>query len=328
MSNPGRERILVNLLTEIAEEQGYAFQWFSHHWILRLEKNGQVRHVFGFNFEINASTAFMLAGDKVGTAEVLKHCGVPHIEHKLFLHPTRTIYIDNFNGHWQGIMQYAQLGQSDDGSIRPLVVKPNDGTGGLGVTKVTSQPELEKAVQTIFQKGQSVSLSPFHDIKHEYRLVMLDGECQLAYNKLRPQLAGDGASNLRSLVERALLTEQLTQAQAAEALEQHQGQLDNIPAAGEQITVGWKHNLSAGASPEQLPAGPLLDELLGLAQAAQRALSIRFASIDIVEVDGTLKVLEVNSGIMMEHFARHLPENRATAKAIYARAVEKMFAAR
>ena len=30
----------------------------------------------------------------------------------------------------------------------------------------------------------------------------------------------------------------------------------------------------------------------------------------------------------MEHFARYLPENRATAKAIYARAIEKMFASR
>ncbi|MCW5875026.1 MAG: hypothetical protein KIS88_10315 [Anaerolineales bacterium] len=327
MPNPARERILVTLLQEIAEEQGYTFTPFSQNWILRLEKDGQARHIFGFNFEINSATAHMLAGDKAGTAALLKSRGIPCIEHRLFLNPNRAAYIPD-DGHWQGIMDYATLGQRPDEGIRPLVAKPNEGTGGLGVAKVNTQAELEKAVQSIFQKGQSLSLSPYHDIKNEYRLMMLDGECQLAYSKQRPQLVGDGASNLRTLLERALVAGELTQAQAAEALEQHEGQLEHIPSAGDLLTVGWKHNLSAGASPEQLQPGPLLDTLLSIAQAAQRAINIRFASIDVVEVEGELQVLEVNSGIMMEHFARHLPENRATAKAIYARAVEKMFVTR
>src|SRR5690606_30229960 len=98
------------------------------------------------------------------------------------------------------MMAYASEGQKPDEGLRPLVVKPNEGTGGIGVVKVTTQAELEKAVQNIFQKGQSVSLSPYHEILNEYRLVMLDGECQLAYNKQRPQLQGDGTSNLRTLI--------------------------------------------------------------------------------------------------------------------------------
>ncbi len=327
MSNPGRERILVTLLQEIAEEQGYTLTPFSQNWILRLEKDGQARHVFGFNFEINSAGAYMLAGDKAGISAVLTHNNIPCIEHRLFLNPSRATYIPE-EGHWQAMMAYAREGQKPGEGLRPLVAKPNEGTGGIGVVKVTTQAELEKAAQNIFQKGQSVSLSPYHEIINEYRLVMLDGECQLAYNKQRPQLQGDGTSNLRTLIERGLLTQQLTQAQAADAMEQHQGQLEHVRDAGEQIPVGWKHNLSGGASPEQLQPSALLDTLLAIAQDAQRAINIRFASIDIVEVDGALQVLEINSGIMMEHFARYLPENRATAKAIYARAIEKMFASR
>jgi glutathione synthase/RimK-type ligase-like ATP-grasp enzyme len=54
-------------------------------------------------------------------------------------------------------------------------------------------------------------------------------------------------------------------------------------------------------------------------------LNIGFASIDIIETGGQQLILEVNSGVMMEHFAHSLPDGYARAKAIYARAVALMF---
>lgn len=321
MSTPSHERIFVTLLREIATEQGYTFTSFSQDWILQFEKAGQVRRTFGFNFELNSATAYMLAGDKAAVAAVLQHQNIPHIEHRFFLNPSRSTYIPE-GGHWPAILAYAQEQNYN------LVAKPNEGTGGLGVVRVKNQAQLEKAVLSVFQKGQSLSLSPYYDIQNEYRLIMLDSECQLAYAKQRPQVSGDGASSLRTLIDRQLLAGGITQAQAVEALEQHQSQLDHVLPAGEPLIIGWKHNLGAGSAPQLLQPSPLLQQLQTLALAAQQAVNIRFASIDIVEIDGSLRVLEVNSGIMMEHFIRHQPANRATAKAIYARALEKMFASR
>lgn len=321
MSTPSHERIFVTLLREIATEQGYTLTSFSQDWILRFEKAGHVRHTFGFNFELNSATAHMLAGDKAAVAALLHHQHIPHIEHRFFLNPSRAAYIPE-SGHWPAILAFAQ--QHDYN----IVAKPNEGTGGLGVTRIKNQAQLEKAVLSIFQKGQSLSLSPYYQIQNEHRLIMLDGECQLAYAKQRPQVSGDGAASLRTLVERQLLAGAITQTQAVEALEQHQAQLEQVLPAGESLTIGWKHNLGAGSTPQALSPGPLLEQLQALALAVQQAINIRFASIDIVEVNGDLRVLEVNSGIMMEHFARHQPQNRATAKAIYARALEKMFASR
>jgi hypothetical protein len=37
-------------------------------------------------------------------------------------------------------------------------------------------------------------------------------------------------------------------------------------------------------------------------------------------------LLEINSGVMMEYFVRHFETGRETAKAIYSRAISKMFA--
>lgn len=321
MPTPSQERIFVTLLREIAAEQGYTLTPFSQDWILRFEKAGQARHTFGFNFEINSTTAYMLAGDKAAVAAVLQHQAVPHIEHRFFINPNRSTYVPE-TGHWPAILAYAQEQNYN------LVAKPNEGTGGLGVVRVTNQAQLEKAVLSIFQKGQSLSLSPYYDIHNEYRLIMLDGECQLAYAKQRPQVSGDGTTSLRTLIERQLLSNAITQAQAAEALEQHRDRLDEALPSGQTLTISWKHNLGAGSAPQLLDTNPLLEQLLPLAIAAQQAINIRFASIDIVEIEGSLRVLEVNSGIMMEHFVQHQPQHRDTAKAIYARALEKMFASR
>jgi len=54
-------------------------------------------------------------------------------------------------------------------------------------------------------------------------------------------------------------------------------------------------------------------------------LNIKFASIDIIRTEGKYKILEVNSGVMMEYFAASSSENYETAKKIYREAILLMF---
>jgi glutathione synthase/RimK-type ligase-like ATP-grasp enzyme len=318
---PNKERLLVSLLREIAAEGGYEFTSFSQDWILRLEKGGLARHVFGYNFELNSATAQLLAGDKAAIADLLADRGVPHVEHRLFLHPELSGYV-SADGNWPAMLAYAER------TGFPLVVKPNTGTGGEDVGRVDTAAALEKGVMALFQKHRAICLSPFLEIAQEYRILMLDDECQLAYSKRRPHILGDGQSTLLELIEQQLLAGAISQQQASAAIDQHRGDLRQVPAAGQEIVVGWKHNLGEGSAPQLVAEGELRGQLIALAGAAQRAVSIRFASIDIVDAAGSLAVLEINSGVMMEHFARRLPEGRQMAKAIYTRAIKKMFAPR
>lgn len=321
MPQPNKDRLLVSLLSEIAAEQGMQVSSFSHDWILRLEKDGLVRHIFGYNFELNSATAQLLAGDKAAIADLLADRGVPHVEHRLFLHPQLGGYV-SADGNWPAMLAYVER------TGFPLVVKPNNGTGGEGVARVDTLAELEKNVVTLFRKYRAVCFSPFLEIEQEYRVLVLDDACELIYSKRRPHLLGDGSSTLVELIEQQLLAGNISQPQASAALEQHRGGLRQVPPAGQEILVGWKHNLGEGSAPQLLPAGDLRSRLAALAANAQRAIGIRFASIDIVDVAGSLAVLEINSGVMMEHFARRLPEGRQMAKDIYARAVARMFAPR
>lgn len=320
MSIPNRQRALVTLLREIAAEEGYGFHSFSQDWILRLEKGGRARHVFGYTFEINSATARMLAADKAATSDLLTHSGIPCVEHRLFLHPKLAGYVSS-RGNWDMMQAYArQHGY-------PLVVKPNEGTGGEDIVRVDSALELEQAVAELFEKQRAICFSPFLEIEQEYRVIVLDEQNQLIYAKQWPTVLGDGQSSILQLIERLHLAGKLNQAQAARLIEGHRGDLKQIPTRGQEVALSWKHNLGEGALPQLVQDSDLLGELGALAQAARRVINIRFASVDIVQVGGVRTVLEINAGVMMEYFLRHFPGERPRVKAIYAKAVEKMFAA-
>ena len=63
----------------------------------------------------------------------------------------------------------------------------------------------------------------------------------------------------------------------------------------------WRHNLGLGAKARRLDAGaPELAARLTLAREAMAALTLRFASIDVITVKGAPMVLEANGGVMLE----------------------------
>jgi len=64
---------------------------------------------------------------------------------------------------------------------------------------------------------------------------------------------------------------------------------------------------------------PETREVCVLAQRAVQALEVQVASVDIVHTPAGPKILEVNSGIMMESLARHHPDGRAMAYRFYDR---------
>ncbi|MEX2161878.1 MAG: hypothetical protein WD751_08195 [Anaerolineales bacterium] len=314
-----QDRILPGLIKEIAAEQGYSLASFSHDWILRLEKGGLARHVFGYNFELNSAGAQLIAADKAAVSDLMAHLDIPHVEHRLFLHPRLSGYVSS-KGNWPAMMAYAQsVGY-------PLVCKPNNGTGGEDVTRVDNQAELEQTVIALFDLHRAICLSPYLDFDQEYRAVMLDGDCELLYTKRRPSVIGDGRSSVLELIEKLHLNGQLSQELAGQAIEQHRGELRQVPNQGQEIIIGWKHNLGEGSAPQFVEEGPLNDQLVEMACRAQQGINIRFASVDIVRAGGELLVLEINSGVMMEYFVRHVEEGHSLAKGIYAKAVAKMFA--
>ncbi|MEU6151243.1 ATP-grasp domain-containing protein [Actinosynnema sp. NPDC047251] len=88
----------------------------------------------------------------------------------------------------------------------------------------------------------------------------------------------------------------------------------------------WRHNLHFGARPELDVDPAALPALTSLALAAMRALDLRFASVDVAVVAGRPSVLEVNSGVILEHFSHAGDRHRALAADVYRAAVRACLA--
>ncbi len=317
MEIQNNHRILVQILRQIAKEKKIKMTTFSQDWIIRLEKKGQVRYIYGYDFGLNSAVTQLIAKDKSAVSDLLEFNHIPHVEHRLFLHPRQAEYISSA-GNWTNILKFARKHHFN------LVCKPNQGAGGYGIFHTQDCLSLEKAVHELFTTNRAISLSPFYDIKNEYRVYVLKNNCQLIYCKTRPSIIGNGRLSIAELIM-AKSKQELAPEVVKQAVQTYADCLDQIPKSGDSLNLVWKHNLGQGALPEIITNPALLTRLKKLALACAQALNLSFAAVDIIKTDNKYLVLEVNSGIMMESFAMLSPQNYAIAKSVYTKAIDLMF---
>jgi glutathione synthase/RimK-type ligase-like ATP-grasp enzyme len=303
------DRQLIKIIRDICAEQGITLETYSYDWILKLTYNGSVMYIYGYQFPLNDAAAELICGDKAALSAVLAGCGIPAAEHEFFMSPSNIHYTGG-NGNWARLTGLLQRHGR-------LVCKRNNGSGGIGVYIVSGQPELELTVSEIFRGSRSMSVSPFYDIINEFRVIMLDGNVRLIYKKIRPYVTGDGKHTNFELAFDKFNSSMRDLEITAD--------LSAVPAAGEKVNLGWKHNLGQGSKAAAVEDAELKSRLGSLAARASEALKIKFASVDIIETAAGFMILEINSGIMMENFAASGKENFNTSKTIYSDAINLYF---
>ena len=260
------ERIFVQAIRRYCARHGVAVDVRAGGWLIAMHLGEERRFAFGYDIGLNSAIAHRLANDKSATAEALALQGVACIPHHLFLNPKlgrnvvgpawRDDMLTLLHDHPQGV-----------------VVKPNEGTSGRSVFKVTTEAELDHAIAEVFAMSTGLVISPYVAIEDEVRVVLLGDAPLVVYSKQRG--------------------------------------------------TDWRHNLDAGAKPVLLADGEVRKACVTLATDAARAIGITFASIDVVRVDGDWRVLEINSGVMMEALAKLHPE---LVQATYDAALDRVFA--
>lgn len=267
-----------SILYDIAEEAGYGIESFSDLWGHRITDGHRTLFIVGYQFPLNPASSKELCQDKALTYEVLRHAGIPAIEHWFYpAFPSKT-EPSPFKDR-----AFAEALLERDGRA---VLKDNYGTGGNRVYLVESMEAFDEMLRSIHATSYAAALSPFTDILNEYRFVMLDKEPQLVIRKERPS---------------------------------------EVDENGKKVYTTWKHNLGQGAEGVRVTDRTLIDALLPEVRRTMEALNMRFCSVDLVITKDGPKVLEVNGGVMMEHFAKQSPEDYALAKAIYGRAIRRYF---
>jgi hypothetical protein len=165
-----------------------------------------------------------------------------------------------------------------------------------------------------------MAVCPFYEIENEFRVVVLDGKVKLVYRKKIPFILGDGISTLRQLLV-VYLKEDIECPVSFNIPDEDYLKVLN---SGKKYYLNWKHNLGKGANPEIVQNEELIERLSDLALRAAQAVNVHFASIDIIETNNQYLVLEINSGVMMEHFSQVNDSNYQIAKRIYKEAIESM----
>jgi glutathione synthase/RimK-type ligase-like ATP-grasp enzyme len=308
-------RTFVDAVKKYCADHGITIESRSQGWLLILQRGAKRHFAFGYDLGLNSAIAHRIASDKAATAEILRFCGVPCVPHTLILNPKLNEYVAP-SQPWETMLRL--LKENPNG----LVVKPNEGTSGESVFKVSNEQDLELAAHRIFSANASLVLSPWLDIENEVRVVLLDHHPLIVYNKIRPSVTGDGQHSLLELALAATPAEARATVLSGMAGDLDRTALDRILPAGQRQVLNWRHNLDSGAQPVVLEQGAMRDACVAMAVNAAKSIDIRFGSIDLVQADGTWQILEVNSGVMMEALSRLHPD---LVYAAYSAALDKVF---
>lgn len=306
-------RNFVKIIREVCKEENIELQSFSYDWIFHLSKDGMNNYIFGYQFGLNAASTHSICCDKSAASEIMSALNIPNVEHWFFMSPTNQKYISE-SGNWNTLIQKL----NENGK---LVCKTNEGSSGNLVFLVCNQYDLENAVYKIFQKSRSMAVSPYYEIENEYRAIVLDGELKLIYSKQRSYIIGDGIHTLNSLIFEYISEESCNYVNVKVQDED----LTRILNKGERFELNWKHNLGQGSKAIILEDDEIKDHIKSIVNMVVDRMNIRFASIDIIKCNDGYKVLEINSGVMMEHFSLQDEEKYKIAKEIYREAILKMF---
>ena len=172
------ERIFVQAIRRYCAGHGIAIDIRAGGWLVAMRRGGTHRFAFGYDIGLNSAIAHRLANDKSATAEALALERVPCIPHHLFLNPKLGKNV--VGDAWREAM-LVLLHDNPQG----VVVKPNEGTSGRSVFRVTTEAELDHAVSEVFSMSTGLVISPYVEIEDEVRVILLDDVPLVVYSKQR-----------------------------------------------------------------------------------------------------------------------------------------------
>lgn len=222
----------------------------------------------------------------------------------------------------------------------PLVIKPNDGNQGKGVTLNINNDE---AAVLAFDKARLISKRIIVERYYggnDYRFLIVNYRFVAAAMRTPAMVTGDGISAVRELIEKVnsdplrgfdhenILTKIVIDESSLEMLRYQDLSLDSIPPKGKKILLRQTANLSTGGTAEDV-TDIVHPELIAVAERAARVIGLNICGIDFVADDITrpLKktkgaIIEVNAapGIRM-HIHPYAGKPRPVPEAI----VEMLF---
>lgn len=136
----------------------------------------------------------------------------------------------------------------------PVILKPNSGSQGKGVSKVFTRREFFRAIRSIF-KVDRVALVQRVVSGKDYRVVVLDGKIISAYQRIPLNVVGNGRQSILTLLRikqrKFIASSRDTKlkpfdVRIAECLRRQGLSLKSVPETGKRVYLLDNANLSSG----------------------------------------------------------------------------------
>lgn len=314
----------INAKVLLDPEWGYAGQI-----IFQSNKKSYFR---GGSLDLNPVGAASIANDKGYANFFMKQLGYRTVPHSKVFYSTE----------WG-----RAIGKTDQGVKAavlhakaigfPVIVKPNDGSQGRGVAKVSSERELRSALKNIFSY-HNVAIVEQLVRGRDYRVVVLDDQVIAAYERIPLSVVGDGKRTIAQLLtlkqkQHALAgrgkTFTLTDRRIVEKLVKRRLSLQSVLPTGESLALLASANLSTGGESVDV-TGTVAPKFAQLAVALTKDMGLRLCGVDLM-IDGNISVytkknwiLEINAAPGLEHYAKSGPAQAQLVEDLYTKILKKL----
>jgi cyanophycin synthetase len=276
------------------------------------------RRIWTAETDGTAAVAESIAQDKELTRTLLRSVGVPVPEGRV---------VKTAEDAWATALE---LGL-------PVVVKPQDGNWGRGVSiRLDERASVEKAFQIAANEGSGVVVERFVP-GSQYRVLVVGDRAVAATGGEADHIVGDGARTIAELVERAnqdpsrgrgpahVLTTLLLDDISLELLRRQGLTPRSVPAAGRTVVIHYNGDLTVDVTDRLSP------DIAASCALAARTIGLDIAGMDIVAEDIS-RSLESQGGAVIEVNASpsllmHLKPLQGKPRPVGSAIVEHMFGA-
>lgn len=274
-------------------------------------KNGR-RSYFRYNtLDLNPIGSSDIAKDKDFATFFMKSMGYPTVP------GSRAFYSDEWS---KAIGSKQNIDAAYKHAVRlgfPVIVKPNSGSQGQGVSLVHTRAQFYSAMRAIF-KHDRVALVQCPVTGKDYRLVVLDNKIISAYERIPLNVIGDGRSTITKLLKAKqkefVATSRDTSIKADDIRIKHklerQGlSFASIPQKGERVFLLDNANLSSGGDSVDVTK-KLHKGFKKLAVKLTKDMGLRLCGVDLMVVGDISKkpetywILEINAAPGLDHYAK------------------------
>lgn len=205
-------------------------------------RSGALLFVNKNNIGINDPDAIRLSSDKGLTLRRLRGLGYSTLESKII----------GLDERFKERLPEKMFGSIFNSFVKvswPLVVKPGNGSLGIGVCLVSNMRELQTALQLIRALGFRSAIIEHLESVREYRAVVLNGVVQYVCMRQPPQITGDGIHSIKFLINIFIYENRIPTTYAFSYfryIESLHYDVNSILKSGETIRLLFAANASAG----------------------------------------------------------------------------------